>query len=1006
MKSPPDKLGKKKSPLLQGLTEGCLFLILFSSEMYAAVLTSFSENASTIGLYKKYEAVFTLDISYSNPFDTDIVEIWAEMTCPDATIVSVPAFYFRQYQESGSNPETYSNPGPEQWRFRFSPTQVGPHSYSILLKDASGTQTLYTGGSFTCIWAEGNGFIRIHSDHRTFRYDNGLPRIHIGHNVAWTGSGWAGAAGFEHYFEQMSAVGENWARIWMCPWSGDGGLILEWRGHPYFGGPGRLSMEVAQRLDRIVEAAEEKGIAIQLTLQYHGAFSTRVNPNWDQNPYNLIYASEGGFLAAPEEFFTHPEAIRLTKNKYRYIVARWGYSPAIFAWELWNEVQYTGSETRHWWTADYRQEVRQWHQQMAAYIKSIDVHRHPVTTSDYYQLSSALYELEELDIVQEHFYESPTIDVARKMLPALFERFGKPVMAGEFGNISGNMEDDRLLIRNGIWAGFFLGQSAHPWWWDRIDPYGWSEDFLPLCLFAQGQDLASLTPLPRAVEGNKIIAAEPLMEGFDDVPTEGLHCDQTENGFTGQAFLSTYLHAPWSPKKSNPYFHLHMPEVGQFILFVQNVSVAGALIQILIDGNSVYSQSQPAGGSSYQISVPISSGSHTVRVINQGPDWIEIRRYEFRPNTISIVDTLGLVNNRQALIWIYDTHSQEGQTHSGWTEGQTLTVRGLEDGWYNLEYYLTRWPGGAVLATSAYSSDGLLQCPLPAFERDTAVKITEVMDLENLVILAEEWLHSGTALTCDWTGNHRVDAEDFAWLAARWMNRKNYQNPPQVLSAGEDRTLTLEGGTTPTIQLNPTVQAIGHLTFEWTLHYTGPAVPSPQIEDVCSAPSEMNPFFCFSQVGTYVLTLTARDSLNQSDADNVSIEVVSYPRRFEAEDADLSQLVGGNSGVYTDPLASGGKYCLIDWSGTPRIVWTIEAPAAGTYNLYVRSQGVCCYEGRGDYLKVNGGSNRFFPFGNTPDGQWTTFGPIPVSLAAGPNTIQIIRSWGGVRYDYIELPDL
>ncbi len=1004
MKSRRDQRDQTGYPPLCGLII-CVF-VLFCCDASAVVLTAFSQNADTIEQYKKYEAVFTLDTSYSNPFDADIVEIWAEMTCPDSTALYVPAFYYRQYQVIGSNPETYSNPGPEQWRFRFSPIQVGPHTYSIYLKDASGIQLLYTGGHFVCVPGQDKGFIRIHTDGRTFRYDNGQPRIHIGRNIAWTGSGWAGLAGFQHYFEQMNSVGENWARIWMCPWSGDGGLILEWRGHPYFGGVGRLSLQTAQRLDSVIETAEQNGIAVQLTLQYHGAFSTRVNPNWNENPYNQIYASEGGFLSAPEQFFTHPQAIRLTKNKYRYIVARWGYSPAIFAWELWNEVQYTGSDARNWWTAAYREEVRQWHQQMAAYIKSIDPHRHPVTTSDYYQLSSSLYELNEIDIVQEHFYESPTIDTARKMIPALWERFHKPVLVGEFGNISENMDDDRLLIRNGIWAGFFLGQSAHPWWWDRIDPYGWSEDFLPLSLFAQGEDLAALAPLPRAVGGHEVIAAEPLMDGFEDVPIEGLHCYQRDDGFTGQAFLSVYLHAPWSSKKSNPYFHVDMPEAGQLVLFVKSVSGAGASVQITIDGNIVYSQPQPAGGSHYQISVPISAGSHIVRIVNSGPDWIEIRRYEFRPNTVSYVDTLGLAEQRRALIWIYDIDSQEGRTAHGWIEGQTLTVRGLDDGWYNLDYYLTRAPGGAAYGTCAYSSGGILQSPIPMFERDVAVKITEVMDLDNLAALAGEWLQTGGNLACDWTRDRRVDEKDFAWLAGQWMLVKNYQNPPLVLSAGQNRTLVLQGSTTPAVQMNPTVRAVGPLTFEWTLQYTGPAQPIPQIEDICSNPREPNPSFSFSNIGTYLLTLTVTIAINQSNSADVSVEVLSYPRRFEAEDADLSQLVGGSSGVYNDPTAGGGRYCLIDWSGTPRIIWTVQAPAAGIYNLYVRSQGVCCYSGRGDYLKVNNGPNQFFQFGNTPDGQWTLFGPIPVSLAAGTNTIQIIRSWGGIRYDYVELPDL
>ena len=76
------------------------------------------------------------------------------------------------------------------------------------------------------------------------------------------------------------------------------GTTLEWRANKqYYGGVGILSMPIASKLDRIVESCEQNSISIQLVLQHHGQFSTNVNPNWSDNPYNIIYAaSDGGFL--------------------------------------------------------------------------------------------------------------------------------------------------------------------------------------------------------------------------------------------------------------------------------------------------------------------------------------------------------------------------------------------------------------------------------------------------------------------------------------------------------------------------------------------------------------------------------------------------------------------------------------------------------------------------------------------------------------------------------------
>ena len=79
-----------------------------------------------------------------------------------------------------------------------------------------------------------------------------------------------------------------------------------------FPGAGKLSMQTALRLDRYVEIAEQNDIAIQLTLQHHGQFSTTVNPDWNDNPYNI---AAGGFLSNPAEFFTDAECPKVNQKQ-------------------------------------------------------------------------------------------------------------------------------------------------------------------------------------------------------------------------------------------------------------------------------------------------------------------------------------------------------------------------------------------------------------------------------------------------------------------------------------------------------------------------------------------------------------------------------------------------------------------------------------------------------------------------------------------------------------------
>ena len=60
-------------------------------------ITSISQNAETIGLYEKFELTFTLSQSYSNPFDTDVVDIMVTFTEPDGNSVDVPTFFYKEY---------------------------------------------------------------------------------------------------------------------------------------------------------------------------------------------------------------------------------------------------------------------------------------------------------------------------------------------------------------------------------------------------------------------------------------------------------------------------------------------------------------------------------------------------------------------------------------------------------------------------------------------------------------------------------------------------------------------------------------------------------------------------------------------------------------------------------------------------------------------------------------------------------------------------------------------
>jgi hypothetical protein len=120
---------------------------------------SVSENARTVGRYDKFELTFTLSRTYENPFDPCVVDITAAFAQPDGNAVTVPAFFYQDYQYLGGR---YTNGCDPCWKVRFAPSQAGEHSVSsITVVDANGVTVIDPHATFTCIPSDRKGIIRI-----------------------------------------------------------------------------------------------------------------------------------------------------------------------------------------------------------------------------------------------------------------------------------------------------------------------------------------------------------------------------------------------------------------------------------------------------------------------------------------------------------------------------------------------------------------------------------------------------------------------------------------------------------------------------------------------------------------------------------------------------------------------------------------------------------------------------------------------------------------------------
>lgn len=424
--------------------------------------------AKEIAKAEKFEVKFDFQGIYSNPYDPHDIETEAVFFSPSGRVLKMPGFL-----ASGE----VSLRGPVRdpvWMLRISPDEVGDWSWYLRVKNAKG-ETRSALAKFKVKPSDNPGFVRVdRQDPHYFSFDSGQFYYPIGHNMAWDSD-----ENYAKNFASMHAAGENWSRIWMSNWS----FGLEWKEMGFFQGLGNYNLANAKRLDSLLELAKKSGIYLQLVFDFHGALSSKVNAEWPNNPYNI---TNGGMLKDPSEFWSNLEARAIYKNRVRYIVARWGFSQQVMAWELFNEINFSDNfpaEKESLWVKD-----------ISSYIKDIDPHKHLITTSYYDYYNKSTYELPTIDFTQYHAYQKRVVKTMQNVVQR-FRAFNKPFIFAEFGNNSADGVDDRdkkgIFLHAGIWGQAMqpFGGNAMPWWWNtHIAPNNLYFHFKALAAFLEGVD--------------------------------------------------------------------------------------------------------------------------------------------------------------------------------------------------------------------------------------------------------------------------------------------------------------------------------------------------------------------------------------------------------------------------------------------------------------------------------------------------------------------------------------
>jgi hypothetical protein len=614
----------------------------------------------------------------ADPFDYSN-DVRVLMVQPDASTISLPVFF----------------DGGTTWRVRHTPTMAGLYSISnITLNGSPLSFSNLSPASWTVTgFPTSPGFVRVDpANPRRFITSNGRRFFPIGQNVAW---GYSNSPSADYrvttIFPKMGAAHENWSRVWMThfyDWQGLG-LNLDWpKVNNTFG---QLSLNNARNWDAIVSTADQAGVHFQMTLQHHGQYAStngsNVNPNWEQNPYNV---ANGGFLSNATNFFTDATAKSLTKRKLRYIVARWGYSPSIMAFELFNEVQYTDAARAGQWA-----NVEAWHNEMAQFIRTNDVYHHLITTSD--SLNQPIWD--QTDYYQHHDYPSDLITGIRDAQDITASQPVAPDFSGECGINT----TPHVGISPPVWAGMMAAQSgdAQPWYWDTIDP---NNDYF---LIQAAADFVTVSGL---ADQNSLAKSSPLTTGGTLGPLAfspgGGWSTATQSTFTvgsaapagigsAPSYLQGVYHLPMTPYGYT--FLVNYPQNGTFSVQVTQIASSGAGLEMFLDGNLKTNISFPSAGgdtsTNFTATIAVTAGSHSINITNNGLDWVLLGNITLNPY-VSALGAYAIGTNNWQALWIWNRANVFAASPGSSLTG-TVAIAGLDAGTYSGTWWST-FGGGAL----------------------------------------------------------------------------------------------------------------------------------------------------------------------------------------------------------------------------------------------------------------------------------------------------------------------
>lgn len=302
-------------------------------------------------------------------------------------------------------------------------------------------------------------------DARYFELSNGQPYIPIGFNLV----GPPRPEEFDGLFATMAEHRINYCRVWLShqDWN------VEHERYGYF------DADRAKTLERFLTLARRHGVRVKMCLEHFRDIRAERN-RWSDNL--LYHEANGGLYESMHGYLSSQQGRAHFIAKLDWYAQRFGEDPAVFAWELWNEMDAVrGSEWLDW-TRVMLPELKQRFPRNLA-LQSLGSYDREQKRPSYRTLCL----LEDNDAAQVHRYLDEGADweichgpvdvlAAQSVREMIAFETGKPVILTETGAVKPRhtgcsplygQDPAGTLLHDMLFAPFFSGAAGtgHVWWW-------------------------------------------------------------------------------------------------------------------------------------------------------------------------------------------------------------------------------------------------------------------------------------------------------------------------------------------------------------------------------------------------------------------------------------------------------------------------------------------------------------------------------------------------------------